>query len=391
MAVRLAILFSRLADGKERMPMDKLTGAESRALLEAATKVHAYKLMQAKGYARLAKKARDDRAKQLLTEIHTAEAEDVEHWASRIEELGGVRSKNTLFTDLRIAVMMGILGTRGFFEWAVIAEDESIQDLAVLAGNLSDSDAAQAWTRTAADERLHIENVKREILGMEGWEMGGGGGVRDVIFGANDGLVSILALMAGVYGAAPDPRFILISGVGGAVAGAVSMGAGAYISSKSEREVTEKESQRKGTEKRRGPEKERAELASFYQAQGLGEAEAEAVAQRVLSRMELQAEHSLGDVGGLAAEESWPPIKAGVLTGLSFAVASLVPILPFAVLDVSRAAITAVLASLAAMFGVGASKAIFTRKSWVAGGLEVLAVGTLAAVSTYLIGLLFPE
>jgi VIT1/CCC1 family predicted Fe2+/Mn2+ transporter len=169
------------------------------------------------------------------------------------------------------------------------------------------------------------------------------------------------------------------------------MGAGAYISSKSEQEVTEKESRRKGMKVQRKPEEERAELAQFYQAQGLSQGEAEAVAERVLSQMRQQAEYSIGDVGGLTAQESWPPIKAGVLTGLSFAVASLVPILPFAFMDVNRAAITAVVASLAAMFGVGASKAIFTRQSWVAGGLEVLGVGTLAAVSTYLIGLLFPE
>jgi VIT1/CCC1 family predicted Fe2+/Mn2+ transporter len=373
--------------------MDKLTEAESVALLDAATKVHTYKMMQAKGYARLAARTQDEAAKRLLMDIGTGETEGAEHWVEAIAGLQHPRPKATSawLMDLRIALMMGILGTKGFFEWVIIAEDESLEDLAVLAGNLTNSEAERTWTRIAADERLHIQRIKTQILGMEGWEMGGGGGVRDVIFGANDGLVSILALMAGVYGAAPDPRFILISGVGGAVAGAVSMGAGAYISSKSEQEVTEKESRRKGMEVQRKPEEEAAELAQFYLAQGLSQGEAEAVAERVLSRMEQQAERSMGDVGGLAAEESWPPIKAGVLTGLSFAVASLVPILPFAFMDVNRAAITAVLASLAAMFGVGASKAIFTRQSWVAGGLEVLAVGTLAAVSTYLIGLLFPE
>lgn len=373
--------------------MDRLTDTETAALLDAATRVHTYKMMQAKGYARLAAKTEDDTTKRLLMGIGTGEAEDAGHWAEGIAGLQHERPKarGASLMDLRIALMMGILGTRGFFEWAIIAEDESLEDLAVLAGNLTDSDSARIWTRIAADERLHIQRIKTQILGMEGWEMGGGGGVRDVIFGANDGLVSILALMAGVYGAAPDPRLILISGVGGAVAGAVSMGAGAYISSKSEREVTEKESRRKGIGVQRKPEEERAELAKFYQALGLSQGEAEAVAERVLSRMELQAEYSMGDVGGLTAEESWPPIKAGVLTGLSFAFASLVPILPFAFMDVNRAAFTAVLASLAAMFGVGASKAIFTRKSWVAGGLEVLAVGSLAAVSTYLIGMAFPE
>ncbi|MBU7026681.1 MAG: VIT1/CCC1 transporter family protein [Theionarchaea archaeon] len=146
--------------------------------------------------------------------------------------------------------MMRILGTRGFFEWAIIAEDESIEDLAILAGNIDDVATSEEWMRMASDEWLHIERMKKDILGMEAWEMGGGGGVRDVIFGANDGLVSILALLAGVYGAITESHPILIAGIAGAVAGAISMGAGAYLSSKSEQEVTQKENRRKRIKKR---------------------------------------------------------------------------------------------------------------------------------------------
>jgi VIT1/CCC1 family predicted Fe2+/Mn2+ transporter len=287
--------------------------------------------------------------------------------------------------------MMGILGTRGFFEWAIIAEDESVEDLAIIAGNLADRTASSTWSRIASDERLHIQRVKQQVLGMEGWEMGGGGGVRDVIFGANDGLVSILALLAGVYGAATDSRLILIAGVAGAVAGAISMGAGAYLSSKSEQEVTEKQNERKGVGKSRSPEEEQAGLVQFYRAQGFRRQDAEAIARRVSATMEMGAETAVGEDLGLTSEEAWPPWKAAVLTGLSFAIASVVPILPFAIMKVTPAAITAAIASIAALFGVGAGKAIFTRKGWARSGLEMMAVGTLAAVATYVIGLLIPE
>jgi len=381
--------------------MDGLTNTERKALLDVVKQVRAYKLMQAKGYDRLVKKAQDERAKKLLMDISANEAQDAEYWAEKVGELGEGRDRLTraslrlrsgqALTDLRIGPMMSILGTRGFFEWAIIAEDESVEDLAILAANLTDSDASATWTRIAADERLHIERIKKQILGMEGWEMRGGGGVRDVIFGANDGLVSILALTAGVYGAATESRLILIGGVVGAVGGAISMGAGAYISSKSEQEVTEKENQRKGIKKKQTPEREKTELAKFYQAQGFSQEEAEAVATRVMAGMKLRAEYTLGEEVGLTSEESWPPTKAAILTGLSFAIASLVPILPFAFLDVTPAAITAALASFAALFVVGASKAIFTRQSWFGSGLEVLAVGTLAAIASFAIGLLIPE
>ncbi len=374
------------------VPMEGLTDRESQALLDAAKGVRIYKLMQVKGYERIAKKARDERTERLLLQISAAEADDAEYWSERIEELGGARERLTgAIMQLRIRLMMTVLGTRGFFEWAMIAEDETVDDLLVLAGNLIDADASEKWTRIASDERLHVERMKKEILGMEGWEMGEGGGVRDVIFGANDGLVSILALVAGVYGAITDSHTILVAGLAGAVAGSVSMGAGSYLSSKSEKEVTEKESDRKGIRKRGHPEEEIEELVRFYETKGFRRDEAEAIAQRVSTKMELREELTIGEEVGLTSEESWPPMKAGVLTALSFAVASVVPILPFAFVRVTPAVITAALASIASLFAVGASKAIFTRKSWIRSGLEMMAIGTLAAAATYAIGLAIPE
>ncbi len=372
--------------------MADLTDGERKALLDAAGKIRAYKLMQAKGYEKLVKKARDERTKQLLAEISADEFKDSEYWSRKIQGLGGEGEKSTRapFLNQRVGLMMGILGTMGFLEWAIIAEDESIENLAIQAGNISDVATSERWARIASDERLHIERVKKEVLGMEAWEMGGGGGVRDIIFGANDGLVSILALVAGVYGAITESHPILIAGIAGAVAGAIFMGTGAYLSSKSEKEVTARESERKGIRKKRTPEDEREELVKFYQARGFKKQEAEAIAGRVASEMESRAEYTVGEEVGLTSEESWPPIKAGTLTGLSFAVVSLIPILPFAFMEVTPAVITAVIASIATLFVVGASKAIFTRKSWVRSGVEMMLIGTLASVATYLIGLVIP-
>jgi VIT1/CCC1 family predicted Fe2+/Mn2+ transporter/rubrerythrin len=363
-----------------------------KALLGASKKIQTYKLMQAKGYERLARKARDEVTRQLLAEISADEFKDSEYWLQKIRELGGegVESTRASFMNQRVGLMMGILGIRGFFEWAIIAEDESVEELAIQAGNMSDVATSEEWTRIASDERLHIERMKKEVLGMEGWEMGGGGGVRDVIFGANDGLVSILALVAGVYGAIAESYPILIAGIAGAVAGAISMGAGAYLSSKSEKEVTEKESERKGIRKRATPEEEKEELVRFYQARGFKRQEAEVIASRVASEIESRAAYTIGEEVGLTSEGSWPPVKAATFTGLSFAIVSLIPILPFAFMQVNPAVITAAIASIACLFGVGASKAIFTRQSWVRSGLEMMVIGTLASMVTYAIGLAIP-
>jgi len=372
--------------------MAKLTAKERKVLLESAKKIRTYKLMQSMGYQRLIKKAFDERIKKLLAEISTNELSDAESWSERIEQLaaGDRKSGRTAFLKQRIRLMMSILGTRGFFEWAIIAEDESVEDLTIQAANIGDLAISEEWTRIASDERLHIERMKKEVLGMEGWEMGGGGGVRDVIFGANDGLVSILALVAGVYGAITESHPILIAGIAGAVAGAISMGAGAYLSAKSEKEVTEKESDRKGIKRKGTPEEEKEKLVRFYQARGFRRRDAEAVADRVALQAESTESYTMGEEVGLTSEESWPPTKAALFTGLSFAVVSLIPILPFAFMEVNPAVITAAIASIACLFIVGASKAIFSRKSWVRSGIEMMAIGALASVATYAIGLVIP-
>jgi len=372
--------------------MAQLTDREREALIEAAKRIHSYKLMQAKGYERLAKKARDGRTKRLLTHISADELKESQCWSQKIRELGEKSEKFTTasFVNRRISLMMRILGTRGFFEWSLIAEDEAVEDFAIQAANIGDLAISEEWTRIASDERLHIDRIKKDILGMEGWEMGGGGGIRDVIFGANDGLVSILATVSGVYGAITESHVILVAGAAGAIAGAISMGAGAYLSAKSEKEVTERESERKGIKRRGTPEEEKERLSRFYQARGFKRQDAESVADRVAQQLESSESYTIGEELGLASEESWPPVKAALFTGLSFAVVSLIPILPFAFMEVTSAAITAAIASIACLFGVGASKAIFTRKSWLRSGLEMMAIGTLAAAATLGIGLLIP-
>jgi len=120
--------------------MAKLTVKERKALLAAAKKIHTYKLMQSNGYERLIKKATDERTKQLLAEISTSELGDAESWSDKIEQLAGGdgKSSRVSFLNQRIGLMMGVLGVRGFFEWAIIAEDESVEDLAIQAASISD-------------------------------------------------------------------------------------------------------------------------------------------------------------------------------------------------------------------------------------------------------------
>jgi predicted membrane protein (TIGR00267 family) len=374
------------------MSMKELTNLERKRLLDAAKKIYANKLMQAKGFDILARKAEDERIKQLLLRISGDEAGHAEFWFERIKELGGKSqgATKTFFRDWKVGFMMRILGTKGFFEWAIVGEEESIRDLAVQAENISDEATSEAWNRTASDERLHLERIKTEVLGVDVWEIRGGGGVRDMIFGANDGLVSTLAFVAGVFGAITNPSIVLLSGIAELFAGTISMAVGSYQSSKSELEVLEKESQRKKVKKGTTAEEERDELIKFYEAEGFKKGEAEAIVDRIVKKKELPTQVGTLEELGLAPEELGSPVKAGVLCGISFGLAAMVPILPFA-FPVSSwdALIASIIATMATLFGVGAMKTIFSRKNWVRSGLEMMVIGASAAAITYVIGTLF--
>jgi len=374
------------------MSTNELTNVERKKLLEAAKKTHAHKLMQAKGFGILAKKAKDERIKQLLLRISSDEASHAEFWFERIKELGGKPEGATkaLLRDRKVGFMMRILGTKGFFEWAVVGEEEGIRDLAIQAENIQDGATSEAWIRTASDERLHLERMKTEVLSMEAWEIRGGGGVRDMIFGANDGLVSTLAFVVGTFGAFADPHIVLLTGIAELFAGTISMAVGSYQSSKSELEVLERESQRKKVKKGKTPEEEREELIKFYQAEGFKKGEAEAIVDKIAEKKELPTQVGTLEELGLAPEELGNPVKAGVLCGVSFGLAALVPILPFAFpISSGEALIASIIGTVATLFGVGAMKTIFSRKNWVRSGLEMMVIGASASAITYMIGTLF--
>jgi VIT1/CCC1 family predicted Fe2+/Mn2+ transporter len=374
------------------MLTNEITNAERKKLLDAVKKIYTHKLMQAKAFEILAGRAKDERIKQLLLRIGADETGHAKFWFERIEDLGGKHEGATevFLRDWKVGFMMRILGTKGFLEWAVVGEEEGVHDLAVQAETIRDAAASQAWSRTASDEKIHLERQKTEVLGMEAWEIRGGGGVRDMIFGANDGLVSTLAFVAGVVGAITNPSIVLLSGVAELFAGTISMAVGSYQSSKSELEVLERESKRKKGKKGKTPEEEREELIKFYEAEGFIRGEAEAIVDRVVKEKELPLQATTIEQLGLAPKEPGKPAKAGVLCGVSFGLAALVPILPFALpMGIWDALIASVIGTVATLFGVGAMKTIFSRRNWVRSGLEMMGIGASAAAITYMIGTLF--
>jgi predicted membrane protein (TIGR00267 family) len=211
--------------------------------------------------------------------------------------------------------------------------------------------------------------------------------IRDVVFGANDGLVSILALVAGVAGGITNNKIILLAGIAGTIAGAISMALGAYISTKSHREYVQSEIKRERWEIDNVPEKEKKELYDFYSKKGFKGKDLDRVVEVISSNKEIMLDVMIRDELGLDTEPN-NPLIAGILAGIAFLIGSLPPIIPF-LFETSNALLIAIIGSLIGLFILGALKTIITKKNPLMLGLESIIVGGVAMAITYYVGTLF--
>jgi len=348
-------------------------------------------------YERLAEAATDPRSRDLLLEMQDAELRHAARWEARIRELGGELSPPPSGWRAR---WLGLLARLGGQE-RVFRQLEAVERGAV-AGyglDLADAESARIAAEAQADERDHAIALRalsrpepqglEAILGRETWHKGGGGAIRELIFGVNDGLVSTLSLVSGVAGADPGRGVILLAGIAGLLAGAISMAAGAYISTKSQKEVYEAEIARESEELELEPEEEKEELRILYQLKGFSQEEAERLVERLSEDRELILESLVRDELGLMPESFPHPWKAGAFSGMAFIGGAFVPLIAYFFLGGLEAVLASAGLSIAALFVIGVLKTLFTGLSWLRSGLEMVGIGLFATVITYFIGSLF--
>src|SRR5437867_174291 len=226
------------------------------------------------------------------------------------------------------------------------------------------------------------------LAGFEGRHRAmGGNALRAAVLGANDGLVSTLSLGMGVAGAALSGPTILVTGLAGLLAGACSMAMGEWLSVQSARELNQRQLAIEAEEIEKVPEEEQQELALIYEAKGLSEDEAKAIAAKLMadkdSALDALAREELGidpqDLGGSA----W---AAAGTSFVLFAGGAIVPVAPFLFLTGTSAVIVSILVSALALFLVGAAITLFTGRSALSTGMRQLLFGAVAAGATYGIG-----
>lgn len=211
-----------------------------------------------------------------------------------------------------------------------------------------------------------------------------GGWLRPAVFGAMDGLVTNIALVAGVGGAGASNSFIVLSGVAGLVAGAFSMALGEYASVETQNDSVRAEAAIERAEIARNPHAEEAELADMYIDMGLSKDTAERVAHEVHSDEELAVKVHVTQELGVDPDEQPSPLKAGVSSFLCFSVGALFPLFPYLLGFSSLAAGLGV--GGVGLFVAGAIAARFTTRPWWLGGLRQLTFGAIGAAATYVVG-----
>jgi VIT1/CCC1 family predicted Fe2+/Mn2+ transporter len=214
--------------------------------------------------------------------------------------------------------------------------------------------------------------------------------VRDLVLGFNDGLVSVYAVVAGVAGAAFGTREIAIAGMAAATAGALSMGLGEYISTKSQAEYYAAEAQRERDHIRRYPKLEREEVQEMLEAKHYPPELVDRIAQHVVDDEDRFVEFMMREEFGVGQESERSPWIAMGLVMLAFVVGAVLPLLPFLFgLSPTRGLWIASVLSLAGLFAAGALKASTAGLRPWRSAVEMTALGALAAVVTYGVGLLF--
>jgi vacuolar iron transporter family protein len=369
-------------------------------------------------YEALAAVASDSGLKRRLKSLAVTEKRHADAWAELLTR-GGVKlpDRQPRLTAQALAALARVAGIGPALALAGAAEGQVLRAYLGQVATVADPGAQGVLRKLLPEELDHQspddivekadstespQNVSDDDLlvgelGDEEWHGSGIESIRNVIYGVNDGLTATLGVLAGVGGATVNPRVVLIGGLSAMVASAVSMAGGAYLSSKSQREVYEGQLAREAAEIEAMPDLERAELVKIYRSKGLTPDEAKTIVARITSDKKVWLETQAREELGLDVATFENPVREGVVAGVSTLIGGVIPVVGYLG---GRALVGAAFSGLAALtiafllcavflFSIGSARSFFTGKAGVRSGVEMLAVGTAVAAITYLVGVLF--
>jgi VIT1/CCC1 family predicted Fe2+/Mn2+ transporter len=217
------------------------------------------------------------------------------------------------------------------------------------------------------------------------------GEIREAIFGAQDGVTSILIVVITVATATTNSYAVLVAGIAAATAEIISMAAGEFMSSRSQRQLFMAQIEREREEVRDRPGESEAEVAYLLEQEGLSEAASKRVAAELAREPNVLLKTMVEKELGITLESGPGALQGAIVLAATFAVASAIPITPFFFLPVASAAMVAVVLSAIAMFVLGVVKARFVGTNPLVSGLEIVALVAGASLGGFVVGTLLPR
>jgi VIT1/CCC1 family predicted Fe2+/Mn2+ transporter/rubrerythrin len=352
-------------------------------------------MQSARLYRRLAASQPEGAHRELLLEMSGHELRHAYHWRRRLEELGGQAPRILAGPrELVLPLLSRAFGLASVLTLIEGGEARGKLNYIRQSQHLPDKASREIAGSIVPDERSHQGAAARLRGATPGDETPGarstpghvGDFVRDLIFGLNDGVVSNFSLISGVAGAGSSHGVVLLAGVAGLIAGAVSMASGAYLSNKSHREVVAEEVRREAEEIDYAPDEERDELRRIYQLKGFSEEEVEILVRRITADRQRWLETLVTEELGLSLHPGPPPLLDSLFAGGGFAIGAMIPLVPFLVASGTGALVAAAVLSVVGLFLMGASKTLVTSRSVLRSGLEMVVVGVGAAAVTNAVG-----
>lgn len=342
-------------------------------------------------YEAVAKNEKNPKLAQVYQRLAATELNHAAAWQKKLEEAG---AKPPLFKpSWRTQTLLWL--SRRFGVDAILPSLSKME-----AGGSHAYGVQEGERQMAASEQSHARLLRQIGKSMHGGLEGaavaqlegrhrtaGGNALRAAVLGANDGLVSNFSLVMGVAGAELAGKGILLTGLAGLLAGAISMALGEWISVQSSRELYEKQIAVELEEIEAAPEEEAEELALIYQARGLDENSARQLAGRIMSDPQSAIDTLSRDELGIDPDElggsAW---EAAITSFLLFALGAVLPVIPFMFTSGWAAIIASAGFSALGLFAVGAAITLFTGRPVWSSGLRQVVFGLAAALVTYLIG-----
>jgi VIT1/CCC1 family predicted Fe2+/Mn2+ transporter len=342
-------------------------------------------------YRLLADAEPDANKQDIYRRLADVEDRHLEIWAALLANHGRTIGPHRPTARTRILAFLGRRFGPGFLLPMLLAEEgrevKAYLDMHRRTGrNVAGRDEALLLAKESAEHATTLNAVAGRT--GEPWHRTGAGGfLRNVVYGFNDGLTANFGLVAGVIGASTgvSDHNVIVAGVAGLIADALSMGASGYLAAQSEREVYAHEIAMERDEIALMPEIERDELALIYEAKGIDRDHAYALATQVMADPEQMLAEQVQEELGIS-EATSSPLREAWITGTATAIGALIPVLPFFFLSGRIAAFVAFGVAMLSHWIVGAARAVFTGRGVFRSGMDMFVVGLGVAAVGYFVG-----